>query len=327
MERSKRNSLIEIFRFVFAFFIIFYHELFIVEIPLFSRANYVVDFFFIITGMYMTKILAKYDDLPTLKGCYRLLIDRFIKIGIPLLICYAASIACNAVSKDNNMKVHFLWFIHIMFIAYLVFFILWRIFKKKKENFYFTVFVIALFCFILRYGSMVKTSIPFLDNFLEESYGYDEVRGMLCIPLGMLIAIIPEIRFKNDTQKRLISWSIFAVATALIIKGLYYSSLSLTNKKIVEIISDLILFPTIVYFAQFISFSNKVLNVLGESSLYLYIYQSLGALQRSFGIKSGAVFFSTIVIATVVTMIWKYERRKRRKSLDENLPNVKKEVV
>ena len=312
MEKSNRNSLIEILRFVFAFFIIFYHNYFVVDIPIFCNANYAVDFFFVITGMYMTKTIAKYDDLPAVKGGYKLLIDRFIKLGIPLLICYVASIACNVFSQSGEMKIHYLWFIHIMFISYLLFFILWRVFKKDKSYFYFVTYIILFFSAILRFGAMIDFGVPIFNKFFADSYYFDELRGLTCIPIGMFLALIPSINFKNEKKKRIISWTVVIAALVFIIGTLFVSSINVTWKRIIEIIVDLVMFPAILYFAQYISFNNKVLNILGESALYLYIYQSIAALERALNVDSGIFLFASIVIATAITMIWKIEIRKRK---------------
>lgn len=310
--KANRNSLIEILRFVFAFFILFYHDLFVIEMPIFNNANYFVDFFFLITGFYMLKTIKKYDEKPAHIGAYELLLDRIKKIGLPLLISYVAILLDGFFTNRPTLAMRYLWFIHIMLLMYLLLFLIYRLVKRNEKVFNIILGFVVGISFCLRFGSLFVPDIKVLDTI----YTFDEIRGVFMISLGALINLIPKIKFENRKRQLSISVPIVVGFIFLLLVGLPFSAITLTYKKIVELIADLILFPGIFYFSQYLHFQNKYADFLGSCSIYIYIYQCISLFEKSLGVTSRIVIFFSIMIVTVITVIWKNEiKRKKDKTI------------
>lgn len=301
--KAKRNGIIEIARFLFAFFILFYHNLFVVELSVFNNANYFVDFFFLLIGFYLLLVFKRYENKHPVKSTFELVYDRLKKIGIPLLIAYGCNLAFCLISEPIQIKVHYLWFIHIMLIAYILYYALYRLIRKNEKW-----FVISM---------AIVFGVTFLMRICPHFYYYDELRGLSMISLGVLLSKVPKLKI----EKQKYSILIVICVSLLILAGLYVSSLDLTKKKVVEFISDIVLFPAFIYFALNINFKSKVTDVLGLSSDFIYIYQPVCVLMSELGVSNSWILFGTIILLTIVTTITlrfiEYKRYKSSDSLNQ----------
>lgn len=302
--KAKRNGIIEISRFIFAFFIVFYHNLFIVEIPIFSRANYFVDFFFLLIGFYLLKSFDKYDNENIAKGTLEMLFDRLKKIGIPLAIAYACNLVRCLLLEPIEIRAHYLWFIHIMFIMLIIYYIFYRLIKKNKKIFLLTMVIVFLISFIMRMFPLF--------------YEFDELRGVSLISLGALLAELPKIKFKEEKNNKIVPIVLVIISFILIIVGLYFSSLSLNIKKIVEVISDLILFPAFIYFALMINFKSSTTDLLGISSDFIYIYQPVLVMFICIGYENRYILFGVLLLLTLATVTILSQRNKEKEITKEN---------
>lgn len=312
MEKSKRNSLIEVLRFVFALFIVFYHNLFIVELNVFCNANYFVDFFFLVTGMYLIRGFEKYKDQSFVGGSYRFFLDKIIKFGIPLLISYVALIFSNLISTPNEIKSRYLWFIHIMLILFIVYFLFYKIFKNNKKAFCGVVIAMFLISAFFRYAVLIDFGNDTINNLFLTTYYYDELRGVQCMSLGILLSEVPSFLNKDGKKTKSLSIIILTISIVLISFLLVISSFGFKEKVSIEIVNDLILFPALIYFSRYVVIENKTMDILGESSIYIYIYQTVCLLERSLNVTNQVVLFLTLVFMVLITMIWKIELRRRK---------------
>ena len=68
-KKKKRNSLVELYRFLFAMWVVYYHGYFFLPKDSHFSGGYIaVDFFFILTGFFVMGLIKKESEKPFFKG-------------------------------------------------------------------------------------------------------------------------------------------------------------------------------------------------------------------------------------------------------------------
>ena len=85
-EGKAKNSLLELFRFLFALWVLYYHSFVPFKGELFGQGYLAVEFFFVLSGFFLMRSIDKYIEGPTKEGLLSFLKHRLKGILIPFLI-------------------------------------------------------------------------------------------------------------------------------------------------------------------------------------------------------------------------------------------------
>ena len=286
---SKRNSLIEIFRLLAAFWVCYYHGFsLITRGSYFSNGRIAVDFFFILSGLFLFKIFKKYDDEPILKGTLHFMWDRFKPVMVTFLICWAFTLVNYFTIYIPNgeyvIPFGFLWYIPHLLLIELVLYLFHR-FANSKILFLIPAGIASVVCFVL--------TLTYLTN-------YGLFRGFAAVPLGMFISLIPEIKEKYRQ-------AICIPLTIVIFAGVFLVSYFLPIPEYEDPLMILVLFPMLLYFAKQVNFKNGVVNAICSISLGVYCYQNIvGFLQMRDILKTGWIMFLIVLTFAIVDAVAKH---------------------
>ncbi len=75
-KQTTRNGLIELYRFLFAMWVVWYHGFFAFKNQFFNHGYIAVEFFFILSGFYIIKSIDKQSDKPFFTGLWQMLWSR-----------------------------------------------------------------------------------------------------------------------------------------------------------------------------------------------------------------------------------------------------------
>ena len=145
--KNNKNSLIELMRFLFALWVLYYHSFVPFKSGLFSDGFLAVEFFFVLSGFYLVRSIDKYIDKPLKIGLPEFLKHRFSAIAIPFLINEVFVIYYSfAIEISYNVFLGYLWYIRDLFIAMTLFYLLKRSLKTDK-TFYIVIAVLSIIAF------------------------------------------------------------------------------------------------------------------------------------------------------------------------------------
>ena len=299
---KKRNSLIELYRFLFALNVLKGHGMFPYQGPYFGPASISVEFFFVLSGFLLLGSIKKYLDLPFLKAFSRFIFSKIKPLIIPLIITIPFNIAYSLITNNtgNILDINiwgFLWYIKTMLLVFTGYFIL-RYFIRKEW----------IFNMIL-VGFFITSAIL---HIMPEHYDWGIVRAAMSISLGMIMSYIPKI---NIDKPKLLWLALIPIQIAILIIMFFGYSKYL----IIEEILDLILYPALIYITFQIPFNNKVLNYLGSLSFGLYAFQCVCRTLVEIGLKDIWTIFLIIVILTLaedsVKRLYKHYKNKQKLSV------------
>ena len=83
---TSRNSLIELYRFLFALWIVWYHGYFIIKNQYFDDGYIAVEFYFILSGFHFLKTLDKYKDKALAVGLVQMIWSKIKPLGMAFII-------------------------------------------------------------------------------------------------------------------------------------------------------------------------------------------------------------------------------------------------
>lgn len=261
--KTNKNGIIELLRFVCAVWVAYFHGFFPILSDKFNGVILPVDFFFLVTGYYFLKSIEKYRKGPFWQGIRFVFWDRTKRFIVPLAIAALSITMCNILFELDlgfNWPLSFLWFFAAQFTFLTVYYLLLRIIKKQLV---FNLVCGVIICISL---SLFKLEIEALDICFR-------VPAMIAI--GMLLSQIPKlnIKLKDEIKSKRLNIAINAVcftALAAITTYLIYRPEYAVWK--IHLICCL-LFPAILYFATEIPVRSRLLNLLGEISLFIYLAQ------------------------------------------------------
>ena len=273
---KKRNSLIELYRFIFAMNVVKNHGFFPYQGKLFGPENLSVEFFFVLSGFFIRTSFDKYINLPYFKGLFLMLKQKLVALGIPLLISFLFWIPYRFM-VESDVVLGYLWFVHDMFVIFIFYYTL-RKFVRNEKIF----FSISALLFV---AASVFHAIPEF-----QSNGW--FRAISSMSLGILVSYIPSIKLKHQ-------WLIYiplVFVWAYIIRMLFFEYSFVEEEKL-----NLLIFPALIYLTFQLSPYNKVLNYLGAISFGLYAYQHIPRLMRVLEIGNVWIYFIIIVALAVLT--------------------------
>lgn len=285
----KRNSLIELYRFIFAINVVKSHGLFPYMGPYFGPGRISVEFFFVLTGYLLMKSINKFLDKPFWEGFKGFFTSKLKAIWIPLVIAIPFNIFYCIVIKQYFVNIWgYLWYVKQMLIYIAVCFVM-RYFIKNEKKFILlveSVFVVAA----------VLHVFPLF-------YSWGVIRALMGISLGILISYIPKLNLK----KKGLVWVILVPVQALILAILIFG-----NNLLMEEVLDLILYPALIYFTFQLTINNKVFNYLGSLSFGLYAFQCVVRPFDKLGFNNVWILFGIIVLLSVLEDGFKRYMRYRK---------------
>ena len=277
----KKNSLIELYRFIFALNVVKNHGYFPYQGQYFSTGRISVEFFFVLSGWFLVRTIDKYVVMPYWKGLFKLLKDKIFGLGIPFLVAILVNIPYQIIRGVDpwwNFNVWgYLWYIESMLLVFIFYYTLKRFVKSKK---WFIIITAIVF---------VSTSII---HAMPDFFAWGHFRAFAAMSLGILISFLPAIKIK----KQWLLWIPLACVWILVLRMLLFNFTFVEEE-----ILDLVLFPALIYLTFQLSISNRVFNYLGALSFGLYAYQSIPRLIEICGYCNIWLEFLIIVVATIAT--------------------------
>lgn len=274
-----KNSLIELFRFLFALWVLYYHSFVPYKGEMFGQGYLAVEFFFVLSGFFLMRSIDKYIHRPTKEGLLSFLKHRFKSIAIPFLIGEVFVLIYSFVFEISyNLFFGYLWYIRDLFIAMTCIFLL-RKYIKKEKTFYIILATASLISF---FGFL------WLPIFAWPSGPF---RSSAAIPLGIFAALVPQIKFKEKTN-------IVLPLVGFILSALgCISIIALPDKNLLlSYILVIVGYPSLMYFTNQIHFSNKFFDWLGSLSFPIYAFQCILRVIEACGFENNTWLFVILMI-------------------------------
>lgn len=294
-QKSKRNSLIEFYRFLFAMWVVWYHGFFVLKNQYFNHGYIAVEFFFILSGFYILKAIDKYKDKSFFTGLWQLLWSRIKSLGLPFLVGLVFVVWFMFLEGQISL-LGYLWYIPFMLLSFALIFVLKRLIKNTNW-FILTLISIVVISYLLLY-------IPILE-------GWGLFRGLGGVSLGVLISYIP----KDNLKIKFVNFN-WIITGLLFVIILYLSYLPKENL-ISEYFLVLLLIPMLIYFTNTLNVNCIFLNFLGSLSFGLYAYQCvLRVLEFYIHLDQYWLFLILVALVLIDKVIIKiYKKYKDKKVL------------
>lgn len=302
---TKRNGLLEIYRLLFCFWVMYYHNFFFIEKgSTFTVAHLAVDFFFILSGMFLRRSMKRRSEEKTLVGMTGLVGDRIKPILFPLCFVAAFNMICIALFvREDVLKTMFnvfcyWWYILYLVIAVALFYLLYRAVKNEK------IFaaILALICIAMCTLHYFTEEHDFFISELTFVY-----RAFACLSFGMLISYLPTLKKK--------AVAVAIIIVAILIGVLLY--LAWGDKNYLICLTIVLLFAPLVYFTSTIEVGGKVFDLIGKLSTRMYIYMAFVSMLRVLGLTNHRVLFVVDLALAVLSVTLDEYRRKYKKLKDE----------
>lgn len=295
-KMKKRNSLIELYRFLFSMIIVKYHGFFPYQGAYFGPGRICVEFFFVLSGWFMLKTIDKYCEMSYWKGLFHLLKDKIVGLGVPLFIGLLFNIPYKIIVGmvdwwDFSIW-GYLWYVHVMLIVFIFYYTIRRFIKSDK--------ILILIAVIVCVFASIIHAIP---SFYSDGY----LRAFSAISLGLIISFLPRIQIKNKN----LLWIPLVCVQLLVLRMLMFEFAFWEEELL-----NLVLYPALVYLTFHLPVHNKVFNYLGALSFGLYAYQSIPRLIVTLGYDNVWVSFLIIVFLAVLTdLIKRIIKRKKQNNI------------
>lgn len=261
-HKSNKNGLVELFRFICAVWVAYFHGFFPIITDNFNGIVFAVEFFFMVSGFFFLRSMEKYKEKPFLEGVRYIVWGRTKKIIVPFAIAALSIILCNIIFEMDfafNWPLSFLWFFAAQFLYLSLFYLIFRKTKKQSSFNLVCIIIIAVFMSLFWIGR-----VP--DRVL---------RGPAMIAIGILVSQIPkiELKSKNGIKSEGLTMAVnavgFLVSAAILIYIAYLPGFAIWKLHF----ACGVLYPLILYFATALPVRSKFLNLLGELSVYIYLAQ------------------------------------------------------
>lgn len=285
---KNRNSLIELYRFLFAINVVIGHGLFPIPTEYWGPARISVEFFFILSGYLFFNSLEKLKGLSVVEAVKSMLKSKIKPILVPTVIGIISNIVYNFAINASLLEMFkifkYLWYIPAMLAAFLVYTIL-RV-LLKDHRFWLTVAIVCIICTLLRFSG---------NQILHD---FDYIRSFAAVSLGILLAKVPKLQIKH----KVIWWLVLIpiLASVVCIVRYYLADIQWFGGFWgVEAILDLILYPLLIYVSFRIDFNFPIFNYLGALSFGIYAYQCPARMLWGFGIYDKWMIFAVIIVMSV----------------------------
>lgn len=262
--KNNKNGLIELFRFLCAVWVAYFHGFFPVLSDKFNGVNTAVGFFFVLSGYFFLKSMESYRDKPVLEGIGFIFWGRTKRFIVPLIIAALSILYCNIAFawefNGFNWPFSFLWFFAAQFVFLSMFFLVLR---KTKKQITFNIFCVVVICISM-------------SAFRVLSKEFDRVaRSPAMAAIGMLLSQVPKLEIKGGDNKvkekptLLVNGIGFAVSALAFIYLAYLPGYEIWK---LHLLGGLV-GPAVLYFATALPVRSKFLNFLGEFSVFIYLAQ------------------------------------------------------
>lgn len=294
---KKRNSLIELYRFIFAMNVVKNHGFFPYQGSYFSPGRISVEFFFILSGFLSIKSINRLKDMQICKGIFKMIVTKIVPIAVPLVIGVLFNvIEMFVTSKFSFDLLGYLWYIQSLIFVSIIYLIVRKLAKSEKKFF---CIVLSIFVFFT------------IMNCFELFYSWGDVRALSAMSLGMIISYIPDIKSKNKKQLLFILIPIQIAALSML---LFRNNLWSEYSFILERVTHWIIYPSLIYFTFQIECNNRLFNYLGSISFGLYAYQCVASCIREIGLNNVYILFAIVfglaVIENVIKRVYTYFKNK-----------------
>ncbi len=278
-----KNSLIELFRFLFALWVLYYHDYVPYKGEMFGQGYLAVEFFFVLSGFFLMRSMEKCTQRTTKEGLLSFLKHRFKGIAIPFIIGEIFVLIYSfAFEVSYNFFFGYLWYVRDLFLAMVGIFFLRKCVRNEK-CFYIVLAIVSLITFF---------GFSWLPIFAWPSGPF---RSAAAIPLGIFTALIPRITYQGKANIGV------AIAGLLFTAFGCFFIISLPDKDLLlSYLLVIIGYPSLIYFTNQIQFHNKFLDWLGSLSFPIYAFQCILRVIEAFGLNDNRWLF-VILMALVLT--------------------------
>ena len=290
MEK-KRNGLLEIYRFILCFWPLYHHNFFFFErdYSIFTVAELAVDFFFMLSGFFLMRAMRRLKDEPVLRGMSKLMLGRTKSMAFTMCFIAAFNLVCILLFiKEDYFGVLFELFKYWWFVLYLVIaigllYLAYRLLKNEKV---FAVFLIVLSLSMacLQYAVVVE------EMFIPELVFV--ARALGCIPVGILISYIPNLKIKKFNPCILL--------VAVLIPALLFMAYG--EKTFLTRLVMIAMFGALMYFSVNISVGGRVFDAIGKLSVRMYLYMAFITMLYLLGLTNHRVLFVIDVTLAVMDL-------------------------
>jgi peptidoglycan/LPS O-acetylase OafA/YrhL len=281
-QPSKRNSLMELYRFLFALWVVWYHGYFLFKNQYFDHGYMAVEFFFILSGFYLLRAISRHQTDTFFGGLWKMLWRKLKSLGFTFVIG-VVFVYWHMAILGEPVLFGYLWYIPIMLLASAVVYTLKRLIKNNIA------FVVCLAVLVV--VSYLILYIPVLEKF-------GVLRGIGAVSIGVLISMIPKISL------RVKGFSFNLLITIMLIAVIAFLACWPKEDLVSEYFLVLLLMPALVYFTSTVKVNIKFFNFLGSISFALYAYQCvLRVLRCYFELESYYFFLILIALVAVDTIV------------------------
>ena len=284
INAKRKNSILELLRFLFALWVLYYHSFVPFKFSLFGDGFLAVEFFFVLSGFFLVRSIDKYTAMPLKSGLLEFIKHRFRAIAISFII---GEIFVLIYSLPGEISVNYffgyLWYIRDLFIAMTCVFLLRKYVKNERIFYLIVAAVSAVALFGFGWSSiMAWPGGPF--------------RSAAAMPLGMLAALIPKISVKRgDKAHRGPSTVISAIGFFAVGAGCL-AIIAMPEKSDALMYCLVILgYPALIYFASCIDLNCGFLNWLGSLSFPIYSFQCILRVIEVWGLKDQGILFIILI--------------------------------
>lgn len=262
--KTNKNGLLELFRFLCAVWVAYFHGFFPVLSDQFNGVNTAVGFFFVLSGYFFLKSMEKYRERPLGEGIVFIFWGRTKRFIVPLIIAALSILYCNIAFpwelNGFNWPFSFLWFFAAQFVFLSLFFLVYR---KTKRQLVFNLFCVVVICISM-------------SAFRVLTKEFDRVaRGPAMVAIGMLLSQVPKLEIRGRDGRRMEKWTVFINAVGFVAAAALYIYLAyLPGYEIWKLhLLGGFAGPAVLYFATALPVHSKILDFLGEFSVFIYLAQ------------------------------------------------------
>lgn len=282
---KKRNGLLELYRILFCFWVLYFHHFFFFENTeeIYREAYLAVEFFFILGGVFLLSSMKKLDDLPFWKGCGRLLWGRLKPLACTLAVVFCFNLtgiiiqACKYGFDFEQQigTVYYLWFLPFLFFGVFMMYVVYRLIRNERA------YLITL-CVLAVTGYLVEFGVDFNYEWTNQ-LPLSIARSLGGVSLGILVSQVP--RVKLAWKKINFNYFMLPVILALLAWAAYDPKNGWVRGGII------LLHAALIYFTLSTEVGGSGFDFIGALSMRMYIYMAILCMLILFGITHHRVLF------------------------------------